>query len=44
MEDISLILASFDIKNVTDKYCNELRKQRGGKLTKKRVREAGARD
>ena len=35
MEDISLILAFFDIKNVTEQYCDDLRKPREGKLTKK---------
>lgn len=35
MEDISLILASFDIKKVTEQYCDNLRQQRNGKLVKK---------
>ncbi len=35
MEDISSILASFDIKKITEQYCDDLRSQRKGKLVKK---------
>lgn len=35
MEDISSILASFDIKKVTEQYCADLRQQREGKLDRK---------
>ena len=35
MEDISSILASFDIKKITEQYCDDLRSQREGKLVKK---------
>lgn len=35
MEDISSILASFDIKGVTRQYCDNLRKERGDKLPRK---------
>ena len=35
MEDISSILASFDIKKVTEQYCDDLRRQRAGKLARK---------
>lgn len=35
MEDISSIVASLDIKKITEQYCNDLRQQREGKLVKK---------
>lgn len=35
MEDISLFYTSFDINKVTEQYCNDLRRKRDGKLTKK---------
>ena len=35
MEDISSLLASFDIKKITEQYCDDLRRQRNGKLVKK---------
>lgn len=35
MENISSILESFDINKVAEQSCDDLRRQRGGKLTKK---------
>lgn len=35
MEDISSVLDSFDIKGVTRQYCDNLRKERGEKLSRK---------
>ena len=35
MENISSILESFDINKVVEQSCDDLRRQRGGKLTKK---------
>ncbi len=43
MEDISSFLASLDIEKITEQYCDALRRQREGKLTRKE-REAGAND